>query len=74
MTVKTFRMPVVISGRGSSESIGTLLKEQGYSKVFLVTDAVLWEMGTLEKIGKSLKSGGLEFVRYDRLPSVRTYN
>ena len=74
MAVKTFRMPAVISGRGSSENIGTILKEQGYSKVFLVTDGVLWELGILEKIVKSMKSEGLEFERYDRLPSEPTSN
>src|SRR4030042_1914611 len=74
MVVITFRMPAVISGRGSSENIGTILKEQGYSKVFLVTDGVLWELGILEKIVKSMKSEGLEFERYDRLPSEPTSN
>ncbi len=72
MAVKTFRMPVVISGRGSSESIGTLLKKQGFSKVFLVTDTVLWEIGTLEKIVDTLTSQGIEFEKYDRLPSEPT--
>jgi alcohol dehydrogenase class IV len=65
-------MPVVISGRGSSENTGTLLKEQGYRKAFLVTDSVLWEMGTLEKIIKSLVDVGLEFEKYDELPSEPT--
>ncbi|MFC1946787.1 iron-containing alcohol dehydrogenase [Chloroflexota bacterium] len=72
MTSKTFRMPVVISGRGSSETIGVELKALGARKVFMVTDEVLWEMGTLEKIVRSLKSEGLEFERYDRLPSEPT--
>ncbi|UCD08206.1 MAG: iron-containing alcohol dehydrogenase, partial [Dehalococcoidales bacterium] len=72
MAFTTFRMPVIISGRESSESIGTMLKERGYSRVFLVTDTVLWEMGTLEKIVKSLKSEGLEFEKYDELPSEPT--
>ena len=72
MAVTTFRMPVIISGRESSESIGTLLKGQGYSKVFLVTDVVLWEMGAIEKIVNSLRSEQLEFERYDELPSEPT--
>ena len=69
---KTFRMPIVISGRGSSEDIGTLLKEQEFTKVFLVTDAVLWEIGALKNIVKSLDSEGIEFERYDWLPSEPT--
>ena len=72
MASKIFRMPVVISGRGSSENIGTLLKGQGYNRIFLVTDSVLWEIGALEKIIKSLKSEGLEFEKYDELPSEPT--
>ena len=72
MVVQTFRMPVVISGRGSSENIGTLFKGQGYNRIFLVTDSVLWEIGALEKIIKSLNSEGLEFDKYDELPSEPT--
>jgi alcohol dehydrogenase class IV len=72
VAAKTFRMPVVVSGRGSSENIGVELKALGAHKVFLVTDEVLWEMGALEKIVESLKSEKLEFVRYDRLPSEPT--
>ena len=72
MAAKTFRMPVVISGRGSSENIGIELKAIGAHRVFLVTDEVLWEMGALEKIVESLKSEKLEFVKYDRLPSEPT--
>ena len=72
MVVQTFRMPVVISGRGSSENIGSLLKGQGYNRIFLVTDSVLWEIGALEKIIKSLNSEGLEFDKYDELPSEPT--
>ena len=72
MAAKIFRMPVVISGRGSSENIGGGLKALGAHGVFLVTDEVLWKMGALEKIVESLKSENLEFVKYDRLPSEPT--
>ncbi|HEY94084.1 MAG TPA: iron-containing alcohol dehydrogenase, partial [Dehalococcoidia bacterium] len=72
MSSKVFRMPVVISGRSSSESIGVELKALGAHKVFLVTDEVLWKIGVLEKIVKSLKSEGLEFEKYNRLPSEPT--
>jgi len=65
-------MPVVVSGRNSSENIGTELKALGAHRVFMVTDEVLWEMGALEKIVKSLQSVGLELERYDRLPSEPT--
>ena len=72
MTANMFRMPTVISGRGSSENIGVELKALGADRVFLVTDEVLWEMSILEKIVKSLKSEKLDFERYDRLPSEPT--
>ncbi len=72
MAAKIFRMPVVISGRGSSENIGVELKSLGAHGVFLVTDKVLWEMSALEKITESLKSEKLDFEKYDRLPSEPT--
>lgn len=72
MIPKVFRMPVTLSGRGASENSGAELKALGAKKVFLVTDEVLWKLGTLEKIAESLRKAGLEFEKYDELPSEPT--
>lgn len=72
MTSTVFRMPVTIYGRGASDRIGIELKAHGASKVFLVTDRVLWNLGILTRIINSLKSEGLEVERYDDLPTEPT--
>src|SRR3972149_752337 len=72
MAATVFRMPVSIFGRGASEGVGAELKAQGAKKVFLVTDEVLWKLGTLSKIVESLKAEQLEFELYDKLPTEPT--
>jgi alcohol dehydrogenase class IV len=71
-TTRTFRMPVSIFGRGSSDNAGVELKALGAKRVFIVTDEVLWKMGALEKIIAGLKTQGLEFEVFDKLPTEPT--
>jgi alcohol dehydrogenase class IV len=71
-TTRTFRMPVSIFGRGSSDNAGVELKALGAKRVFVVTDEVLWKMGALEKIIAGLKTQGLEFEVFDKLPTEPT--
>ncbi|OGO32520.1 MAG: alcohol dehydrogenase [Chloroflexi bacterium RBG_16_56_11] len=69
---RTFRMPVSIFGHGSSDNAGAELKALGAKKVFIVTDEVLWKMGTLTKIAASLNAEKLEFQVFDKLPTEPT--
>jgi alcohol dehydrogenase class IV len=72
VSTRTFRMPVSIFGRGSSENAGGELKALGAKKVFVVTDEVLWKMGALTKIVAGLSAAALEFQVYDKLPTEPT--
>ena len=72
VTTRTFRAPVSIFGRGSSENAGLELKALGAKKVFIVTDKVLWDMGTLKNITAGLMAEKLEFQVFNNLPTEPT--
>lgn len=69
---RTFRMPVTILGRGASDNVGVELKAQGATKVFIVTDEVLWKLDALAKIVSSLESERLQYQVYNKLPTEPT--
>jgi alcohol dehydrogenase class IV len=69
---RTFRMPVTIFGRGSSENAGPELKALGAKKVFIVTDEVLRKIGTLTRILDGLSAERLDYQVYDKLPTEPT--
>ncbi|MBI4295685.1 MAG: iron-containing alcohol dehydrogenase [Chloroflexi bacterium] len=72
MATTVFRAPVSIFGRGASDNLGAELKTLGATRVFVVTDEVLWKLGALTKIVGSLKSERLEFEVYNKLPTEPT--
>ena len=72
VNTRTFRMPVSIFGRGSSDNAGSELKALGARKVFIVTDEVLWKMGALNKIVAGLNAEALEFQVFDKLTTEPT--
>lgn len=72
VNTRTFRVPVTIFGRGSSDNVGSELKVLGAKKVFIVTDEVLWKMGALTKIVAGLNAEALEFQVFDKLPTEPT--
>ena len=72
VSTRTFRMPVSIFGRGSSDNAGAELKALGAKKVFIVTDEVLWKMGALTRIVAGLNAEKLEFQVFDKLPTEPT--
>ena len=72
VSTRTFRMPVTIFGRGSSENAAAELKALGAKKVFIVTDAVLWKMGALTKIVDGLSTEKLNYQVYNKLPTEPT--
>jgi alcohol dehydrogenase class IV len=69
---RVFRMPVTIFGRSASDNVGPELKALGATKVFVVTDEVLWRLGVLKGIVSSLKTENLEFCVYNNLPTEPT--
>jgi alcohol dehydrogenase class IV len=72
VSTRTFRIPVSIFGRGSSDNAGAELKALGAKKVFIVTDEVLWKMGALTKIVAGLDAEKLEYQVFDKLPTEPT--
>jgi alcohol dehydrogenase class IV len=72
VSTRTFRMPITVFGRGSSENAAAELKALGAKKAFIITDEVLWNMGALSKIVHGLEAEKLEFQVYDKLPTEPT--
>ena len=48
-------------GRGSIKEIPAVAKQHGFTKAFIVTDPVLLETGTAEKVTKVLDEAGLAY-------------
>ena len=46
-------------GRGAIKEIPAVAKQHGFTKAFIVTDPVLLETGTAEKVTKVLDEAGL---------------
>jgi len=65
-------MPCLIFGQGASETVGKEVKGMGAEKVFIVTDEILRQLGTLDKIESSLKAEGVKFDIFDKLPTEPT--
>ena len=48
-------------GRGAIKEIPAVAKQHGFTKAFIVTDPVLLETGTAEKVTKVLDEAGLPY-------------
>lgn len=65
MYVIPWGMPKVLEGPGCIVKLPDLIKEQGYSKVLIVTDHVLNEIGLLNSLYDALDTTGVEYAVYD---------
>jgi alcohol dehydrogenase class IV len=73
LPTRTFLIPpVLITGSGSSESVGDEIKKLGVKKGLLVTDKVISELGLLKGVKKALTDSGTEFVIYDGVTTEPT--
>lgn len=62
-TCKTFL------GNGAAKITGEKAKEFGCTRVLLVTDKILHELGVINPVIDSLKAAGVEYVIYDKVES-----
>lgn len=58
-------MPKTLEGAGCLAKLPAFIKEKGFSKVLVVTDKVLMELGLLNKMFESMDECGVEYVVYD---------
>ena len=70
-------MPETLEGPGSVKKLPELIKEKGYSKVLVVTDKVLMDLGLPKGMLETMDEGGIEYVIYDGVqpnPTDRNVN
>ena len=65
MYVIPWGMPKTLEGAGSVKKLPALIREQGYTKVLVVTDSVLMGLGLLDSLFAAMTDAGVEYVVYD---------
>ena len=65
MYVIPWGMPKTIEGAGSIRQLPALIKENGFTKVLVVTDKVLISLGLLDSLFEAMAEAGVEYVVYD---------
>lgn len=58
-------MPKTLEGPGSVAKLPALIKENGFTKVLVVTDKMLMQLGLLDSLFEAMKEAGVEYVVYD---------
>ena len=77
MYLLPWRMPKTLEGAGCIRQLPTLIKQQGFSKVLIVTDKMLMQLGLLNNLLDAMKNVGVEYVIYDGVqpnPTDRNVN
>ena len=73
LPTRTFLIPkVLITGSGSSETVGEESKKLGVKKALIVTDRVMIKLGVLEGLKKALEQSKVQFVIYDAVATEPT--
>ena len=57
----------LVFGPGCVQQAGTLARERGLARAFLVTDAGIVRAGHAEHVEQVLRAAGLAITRYDRV-------
>lgn len=57
----------VLYGNGSVQQIGELVTEVGYKKPFIVSDPGIIATGLVDRVAKSLKASGCDYVVFDQV-------
>lgn len=58
-------MPKTLEGAGSVRQLPGIIREQGYTKVLVVTDSMLMKLGLLDSLFSAMEEAGVEYVVYD---------
>jgi alcohol dehydrogenase len=67
------RIPVTFAGPGSSAELGRSIRDHGASKVLVVTDEVLNDLGIVATATASLAEAGVDLVVYDEVRPDPTF-
>ena len=70
-------MPETLEGAGAVKKLPALIKEKGFTKVLVVTDKVLMDLGLPKGMLEAMDSAGIEYVVYDGVqpnPTDRNVN
>ena len=70
-------MPETLEGAGAVKKLPALIKEKGFSKVLVVTDKVLMDLGLPKGMLEAMDAAGIEYVVYDGVqpnPTDRNVN
>ena len=70
-------MPETLEGAGAVKKLPALIKEKGFTKVLVVTDRVLMDLGLPKGMLEAMDSAGIEYVVYDGVqpnPTDRNVN
>ncbi len=67
------RVPVTFVGAGSVKELCGSIANQGVSKVLIVTDAVLNEIGIVARVSDALTAAGVRFAVYDEVTPDPTF-
>lgn len=62
-----FRDTILAEGPGAIKEVGPFIKEQGYKKALIMTDATLVKIGLASKLTDSLDAAGIGYVIYDQV-------
>ena len=77
--VSTFRIKKteIIHQIGASGQIGQLLKQKGFARILIITDAVLVKLGLLNDMLSGLKKSNIDYVVYSDVvpnPTIKNIN
>ena len=70
-------MPETLEGAGAVKKLPALIKEKGFTKVLVVTDKVLMDLGLPKGMLEAMDAAGIEYVVYDGVqpnPTDRNVN
>lgn len=59
--------PTIIDGAGSIKKLPAIIKEKGFARVLVVTDAVLMGLHLLDSFFEALQSAGIQYYLYDQV-------
>lgn len=71
--VVPMKSPLVFIGVDSSVQLATAIAHKGHKRVLIVTDAMLVQLGLLDKIQAELKNQGVNYWIYDGVQPDPTY-
>jgi len=74
MKVMPWIEPEVIDGADSIKKLPAVIKNQGFTRVLVVTDSVLMSLHLLDSLFEALKAAGVQYALYDQVQPNPTFD